>query len=207
MIKLIIATTNLHKVREIRAILKSSYPFDFLTLHDFPHYKQPEETGKTFEENAFLKVTHAAAALKEWILADDSGLVVPALNNKPGIFSARYAGHNATDKSNRIKLLQELEQVNESERVGYYVCALALASPDGIQKQVKGIVEGSLTMIPRGGGGFGYDPLFQKYDYNKTFAQLDEETKNRISHRRKALDKLLPILDLLAQKHQNELYH
>ena len=207
MMKLVIATTNLHKIREIRAILKPLYNFDFLTLQDFPNYQQPEETGSSFEENAFLKATHAASAIKEWVLSDDSGLVVPALNNEPGVYSARYAGDQATDKDNRLKLLQKLEKVDESERIGYYVCALALASPDGIQKQVKGICEGTLIMTPRGGGGFGYDPLFQKYDYSKTFAELDEETKNRISHRRKALDKLLPTLDLLAQKHQNELCH
>lgn len=206
MMKIVIATTNLHKVREIRSILKSVYPFDFLTLHDFPNYQQIEETGKTFEENAFLKATHAADTLKEWVLADDSGLVVPALNNEPGVFSARYSGAGATDKSNRLKLLRELEQIDESERTGYYVCALALASPEGIQKQVTGIVEGKLIMTPRGGSGFGYDPLFQKYDYSKTFSELDEETKNRISHRRKAIDKLLSTFDSLAQKHYNALY-
>jgi len=207
MMKLVIATTNLHKIREIRAMLKPLYKFDFLTLHDFPGYEPPEETGGTFEENAFLKATHAAHALKEWVLADDSGLVVPALGNEPGVHSARYAGEGATDKDNRLKLLKALEKVDESERIGYYVCAMALASPDGIQKQVKGTCEGTLLMTPRGGGGFGYDPLFQKYDYSKTFAEIDEETKNKISHRRKALDKLLPTIDLLAQKHQNEVCH
>lgn len=203
--KLVLATTNLHKIREIRAILKPLYNFDYLTLHDFPDYRQPEETGETFEENAFLKATHAALHLKEWVLADDSGLVIPALNNEPGIYSARYAGKGATDKDNRIKLLHELEKVDESERTGYYICSLALASPDGIQKQVTGTCEGNLIMTPRGGGGFGFDPLFVKYDYSKTFAELDEETKNRISHRRKALDKLFPSLDLMIQ-HQHTAY-
>ena len=207
MMKLVIATTNLHKIREIRAMLKPLYNFDFLTLHDFPTYKPPEETGASFEENAFLKATHAAHALKEWVLADDSGLVVPSLNNEPGVHSARYAGEGSSDKDNRLKLLNALEKIEDSERVGYYVCAMALASPDGIQKQVKGTCEGVLLMTPRGGGGFGYDSLFQKYDYSKTFAEIDEETKNKISHRRKALDKLLPTLDLLAQKHHNELCH
>ncbi len=198
MIKLVIATTNLHKIREIRAVLRPLFPFDFLTLRDFPDYKQPKEEGKTFKDNAFLKAAHAGAMLREWVLADDSGLVVPALNNDPGVHSARYAGHNATDKDNRSKLLQELGKIDESERVGYYVCALALASSSGVQKQVEGSVEGSLIMQPRGGSGFGYDSLFQKYDYRKTFAELDEETKNRISHRRKALDKLLSTLQLIA---------
>lgn len=200
--KLVLATTNFHKIREIRSILKPLYHFDYLTLCDFPNYQIVEETGQTFEENAFLKATHAAAALKQWALADDSGLVIPALNNEPGIYSARYAGKEATDKENRIKLLRELEKLEESERTGYYVCCLALASPEGIQKQVKGFCEGRIVMSPRGGSGFGFDPLFLKYDYNKTFAELDEETKNRISHRRKAFDKLFPILNALAKSHQ-----
>lgn len=199
--KLVIASTNLHKIREIRAILKPLLEFDYISLHDFPGYVPPEETGSTFEENAFLKATHAAAALKCWVLADDSGLVVPALNNEPGVRSARYAGEDATDKDNRLKLLNELDRLPETERSGYYHCALALASPEGIQKQVQATCEGYLITTPRGSGGFSFDPLFVKYDYSKTFAELDEETKNRISHRRKALDKLIPTLEsLLAAK-------
>ncbi len=198
--EIVIASRNLHKIREIRAILKRQYPFDFLSLLDFPNYEPPEETGATFEENAFAKATHAASALNRWVLADDSGLVVPALNDDPGIRSARYAGENATDKENRSKLIQALDGIEESKRIGYAVCALALSSPDGIQAQVKGMCEGSLILTPRGSQGFGYDPLFLKYDYNKTFAELDEETKNKISHRRKALDKLMPAFESLLQK-------
>lgn len=199
--EIVIASRNLHKIREIRAILKGQYPFDFLSLLDFPDYEPPEETGATFEENAFIKATHAADALKRWVLADDSGLVVPALNDDPGVRSARYAGENATDKENRTKLIKALDGLEESKRIGYYVCALALSSPDGIQTQVKGMCEGSLILTSRGSQGFGYDPLFLKYDYNKTFAELDEETKNKISHRRKALDKLMPAFEALLQKH------
>ncbi|MBF5060147.1 RdgB/HAM1 family non-canonical purine NTP pyrophosphatase [Candidatus Neptunochlamydia vexilliferae] len=199
--EIVIASRNLHKIREIRAILKGQYPFDFLSLLDFPDYEPPEETGATFEENAFIKATHAADALKRWVLADDSGLVVPALNDDPGVRSARYAGENATDKENRTKLIKALDGLEESKRIGYYVCAIALSSPDGIQTQVKGMCEGSLILTSRGSQGFGYDPLFLKYDYNKTFAELDEETKNKISHRRKALDKLMPAFEALLQKH------
>lgn len=197
--EIVIASTNLHKIREIKAILKPHYPFDFLSLLDFPEYQPPEETGASFEENAFIKATHAANALKKWVIADDSGLVVPALQDEPGVNSARYAGNNASDKDNRLKLIKALDPIQESERTGYYVCALALASPDGIQTQVKGSCEGFLLLKPRGSQGFGYDPLFLKYDYNKTFAEMDEETKNRISHRRKALDKLIPALDHLLK--------
>ena len=130
---------------------------------------------------------------------DDSGLVVPALEDQPGVRSARYAGDTASDKENRVKLINALDPIPENERIGYYFCALAFASPDGIQMQVKGSCEGSLLSKPRGSQGFGYDPLFLKYDYNKTFAEIDEETKNRISHRRKALDKLTPALEKLLK--------
>ncbi len=195
--EIVIASRNLHKIREIRSILKPQFPLDFTSLLDFPNYQPPEETGATFEENVFVKATRAAAALKHWVIADDSGLVIPALGDAPGVNSARYAGEHATDKENREKLVKALDSLQESERVGYYVCALALASPDGIQKQVKGLCEGSLLLARRGSQGFGYDPLFLKYDYNKTFAEIDEETKNKISHRRKALDKIAPILETL----------
>ncbi len=197
--QLIIASTNLHKIREIRAILKPLFPFDFLSIRDFPDYVQPEETGSTFEENAFIKATHAAATLKCWVLADDSGLVIPALDGAPGVRSARYAGDHATDKENRMKLLKALDGIPEDERTGYYECALALASPDGIQKQVHATCEGTLTTLPRGNGGFGYDSMFIKYDYSKTLAELDEDTKNRIGCRRKALDKIMPTLELLLK--------
>ncbi|MDN3509586.1 MAG: RdgB/HAM1 family non-canonical purine NTP pyrophosphatase [Candidatus Neptunochlamydia sp.] len=195
--ELVIASKNLHKIREIKAILKSQYPFDSLSLLNFPDYTAPEETGATFEENAFIKATHAAETLKRWVIADDSGLVVPALGDAPGVKSARYGGEGSSDKENREKLIKALDPIQESERMGYYVCALALASTDGIQIQVKGLCEGSLILTPRGSQGFGYDPLFLKYDYNKTFAEIDEETKNKISHRRKALDKLSHILETL----------
>ena len=197
--EIVIASKNLHKIREIRAILKPEYPFDYLSLLDFPEYQPPEESGETFEDNAFIKATHAASILKRWVIADDSGLVVPALGNEPGVRSARYAGETASDKENRVKLVQALDPIPENERIGYYFCALSFASPDGIQMQVKGSCEGSLLLKARGSQGFGYDPLFLKYDYNKTFAEIDEETKNRISHRRKALDKLTPTLENLLK--------
>ncbi|MEM7174921.1 MAG: RdgB/HAM1 family non-canonical purine NTP pyrophosphatase [Chlamydiota bacterium] len=197
--QLVIASTNLNKVREIRSILKPSFPFDYLSLRQFPDYCPPEETGETFEENAFLKATQAATTLKQWVLAEDSGLVVPALNNEPGVRSARYAGEKATDKDNLLKLLQALDHLSENERTGYYISTLALASPDGIQKQVQATCEGMLITTPRGSQGFGYDPVFMKYDYGKTFAELDEETKNRVSHRRKALEKLFPTFEALLE--------
>lgn len=195
--ELVIASRNLHKIREIRAILKPQFPFDYLSLLDFPHYSSPQESGNSFEENACIKGNHAAQALGRWVLADDSGLVIPGLDNAPGTQSARYAGEGATDQQNRQKLIQALESLQEGERTGYYICTLVLVSPHGIKAKTVGLCEGSLILTPRGGQGFGYDPLFLKYDYNKTFGEMDEETKNKISHRRKALDKLTPAFQTL----------
>lgn len=198
-IKLVIASHNIHKIREFRSMLKHLTKLDVLSLVDFPEYRLPEETGTTLEENAILKATHAAKALQTWVIADDSGLIVPALHGAPGIFSARYAGEGATDAENRKKLLQEMQNIPENEREAYFECWIALASPEGIQKCVKGQCEGQILFKERGNKGFGYDPLFLKYDYNKSFAELEEDTKNRISHRRKAFDKILLSLESLSK--------
>ncbi|MCF7806369.1 MAG: RdgB/HAM1 family non-canonical purine NTP pyrophosphatase [Simkaniaceae bacterium] len=194
--KLIIATSNLHKIREYKGIIKPLFPeFDIYSLRDFPSYHPPEETGVTFEENAQIKALHAAQAFNELVLADDSGLVVPALHGEPGIRSARYASDDATDQDNRNKLIGKLKDLQEKERVGYFECTIALATCEKIVKSTRGFCEGYLICEERGGNGFGYDPLFIKYDYNKTFAELDEAIKNRISHRRRAFDKMIPVLE------------
>lgn len=192
---LILATTNVHKVRELREMLKTFSILDVLSLADYPDYRPPEETGSSFEENAALKASHAACSLNSWVLADDSGLIVPALNGAPGIYSARYAGKDATDVENRKKLLDTMALFADEERIAYQECWLVLASPQGIVKSVNGVCEGSILSQERGGSGFGYDPLFMKHDYGKTFAELGEAVKNRISHRRKAFDKIVPALE------------
>ncbi|NGX39170.1 MAG: Non-canonical purine NTP pyrophosphatase [Chlamydiae bacterium] len=199
--KLIIASRNIHKIREMRSMLKEKGSWDLYSLIDFPDYHPPEETGTTFEENAILKAIHAAKELDDWVLADDSGLVIPALQGAPGVFSARYAGSASTDKENRTKLLQEMQSLKDEERAGYFACAIALASPNGLENCVTARCEGTITEEERGGQGFGYDPLFKRNDYNKTFAELEEEIKNRISHRRKALDKMLIHLESRALSH------
>lgn len=193
-VRLVIASANVHKIREIKSILKGKLPFDLLSLKDFPDYVPPHENGKTFLENATIKAEHCAKTLKEWALADDSGLIVPALKGAPGIYSARYAGSNASDADNRKKLLKEMAGLEENERFAFFECCVALASPEGIKKSACANCEGKILSTERGGGGFGYDPLFEKHEYNKTFAELKEEVKNQISHRKKALDKLLPTL-------------
>ncbi|HSX10336.1 MAG TPA: XTP/dITP diphosphatase [Chlamydiales bacterium] len=197
--ELVIASTNMHKVREFRTMLKNFVRFDLLSLCDFPNYVPPEETGKTFEENATLKAVHAAKTLNRWVIADDSGLVVPALNGAPGIFSARYAGNDATDLENRKKLLDEMQHLMDEDRQAFFECSIALAAPAGLKKCVRGTCEGSLLSKDRGGGGFGYDCLFIKHGYNQTFAELGESVKNRISHRRKALDKMILSLESLVE--------
>jgi XTP/dITP diphosphohydrolase len=194
-IELVIASTNVHKIREFKAMLKLNHRFDLRSLRDFPDYTPPPETKATFEENAILKAAHASEALNRWVIADDSGLIVPALGGVPGVYSARFAGNEATDADNRKKLLEKMYHLLEEDRHAYFECCVALASPSGVKKCVRGICEGTLLTAEKGGGGFGYDPLFIKHGYNKTFAELEEATKNRISHRRKALDKLILSLE------------
>lgn len=192
--ELVIASTNAHKIREFKAMLKH-LPYDVRSLLDFPSYVPPPETETTFEGNAKLKAVHAANALNRWVIADDSGLVVPALGGAPGVYSARFAGDNATDLDNRKKLLGLMQHLLDEDRNAYFECCIVLASPNGVKKSVSGICEGSLLSQERGRGGFGYDSLFIKHGYSKTFAELEESIKNRISHRRKAFDKILPYLE------------
>lgn len=197
---LVLASGNVHKIREFRSMLKKIGNVDLLSLVDFPHYQPPAETGSSFEENAILKAVHAAKALNQWVIADDSGLVVPTLNGAPGVHSRRYAGENATDKENRQKLLRALQNTDEQCRQAYFECWIALAAPDGLKKAAKGVSEGYIAQEERGSHGFGYDSIFIKHEYGKTFAELEEETKNRISHRRKALDKILPAIESFAEQ-------
>ncbi len=193
--KLVIASRNVHKIREFRAMLKGIRHLDIYSLIDFPQYQPQPETGNTFEENAIQKAVHAAAALGLWALADDSGLVIPALGGAPGVYSARYAGEGATDKENRKKLLHEMRNLKDQERAAYFECCIALAAPEDLKKSACAFCEGTITEEEKGRSGFGYDSLFLKHEYSKTFAELEEEVKNRISHRRKAMDKILLVLE------------
>lgn len=197
--QLVIATRNVHKLREYKTLLKEFENLDILSLKDFPHYTPLEENGKTFKENASFKALHASKALKKWVLADDSGLVVPALKGEPGIFSARYAGKDASDADNRKKLLANMQQLPQQRRDAFFECCIALAFLD-IKKCSCSSVEGRIAEHEKGGNGFGYDPLFIKNDYSKTFAQLEESLKNKISHRSKALEKIKPFLQSQLEK-------
>jgi len=198
--EIVIASRNVHKIREFRDIFHNVDFLDIVSLIDFPDYRAPEETGQTFEENAQLKAEHAAKFLNRWVIADDSGLVVPALNGFPGVYSRRYAGEDASDHDNRKKLIAEMIEKNGLERAAYYQCTLCLAGPEGIKKTVTAYCEGYIGEKEKGSNGFGYDPLFIKHDYDKTFAELEESTKNRISHRSKAIEKMRSALESLSIK-------
>ncbi|MCH9608500.1 MAG: dITP/XTP pyrophosphatase [Chlamydiales bacterium] len=194
--QLLIASKNGHKIREIKSYLSKLKKLDIYSLLEFPNYIPPEETEETFEGNAKLKAKHAARELQMWTVADDSGLVVPALKGAPGVRSARFAGPKATDKDNRQKLLKEMEHLQDGQRAATFECSLAIAMPDAtIKKCLSGSCEGVIISKERGGLGFGYDPLFMKHDYNKTFAELGESIKNKVSHRAKALSKLVLYLE------------
>ena len=188
---------NLHKIREFREMLKTFKHFDVLSLANFSNYEPPVEKGKNFKENASLKAIHAAQVLKKIVLADDSGLIIPALGGQPGVNSRRYAGDDATDAENRHKLLKDMQGKHEHERSAYFECCLALANPEKLLKAVTGTCEGIILKEERGRNGFGYDFLFVKNDYDKTFAEIDENTKNRISHRRKAFEKLAAFFETM----------
>jgi XTP/dITP diphosphohydrolase len=195
---LVVASKNIHKIRELKSMLKEYKQLDVLSLLDFPSYKPPEEKGSSFEEIASLKAVHAAKTLNRWTIADDSGIIVPALQGAPGIYSSRYAGDLATDAENRHKLLKEMEHLLEPQRQGYFECWIAIASPEGLKKCARGLCEGMILDEEKGNYGFGYDSVFIKYEYGKSFAEIEEHLKNRISHRRKAFDKLHVFLSSLG---------
>ena len=194
--KILLATTNLHKILEIKTILKESYShLDIYSLRDFKSYQSPEEIYDNFKENVELKALEASKAFNMLTLADDSGLVVPELNGAPGVHSRRYAGEHATDKENILKILDEMKELSGDKRNAYYTCYLSLARGDKIIKTVSGSCEGQITASPKGAGGFGYDPVFLKHEYNNTFGEITAEVKIRISHRRRAFDKLKHTLE------------
>jgi len=188
--QLIVATRNAHKTREIQRILGPTSTVNDLSAH--PEIPDIHETGKSFEENAMLKAVGASRHLPGLIVADDSGLEVDALGGAPGIFSARYAGENATDKQNIDKLLVELARTGakETKRSARFRCLIAQARHGELLGTFEGIVEGKIGERERGLHGFGYDPIFVPRGFEATFAELSAEVKNTISHRAKAIHEL-----------------
>jgi XTP/dITP diphosphohydrolase len=181
---LIVATRNAHKTHEIQRILGAGF-----AVRDLSAYEAPEtaETGKTFEENAVLKATAASRQLSGLVVADDSGLEVDALGGAPGIYSARYAAPNATDKQNIDKLLEELARIERAKESARFRCVIALAREGKLLGAFEGVIEGMIVDPPRGTNGFGYDPIFVPQEFEQTFGELPAEVKNRISHRGRAI--------------------
>jgi XTP/dITP diphosphohydrolase len=195
---LVLASRNRKKQREMADLL-APLNITVASVADFPEAPEVEETGATFAENAALKARTVAAALGRWTLADDSGLAVDVLDGAPGVFSARYAGPDATDRDNNEKLLAELRDTPDDKRGAQFICNLAVADPAGnIRLAVEGRCRGRLLREPRGESGFGYDPLFWIPEYRKTFAQLALATKSVLSHRARAIHKLYPELARLG---------
>ena len=197
--RIILASNNLKKIKEIKEILKG-FPFEVYSLKDMDIDIEVEEDGLTFEENAKKKEVEIHQYLVNKgesnfiVLSDDSGLEVDCLNGEPGVYSARYAGEHGNDYKNNLKLLQEMKDFKGDERSARFVCVIAVVFEDGNVKTVRGEVEGYIIEEIKTEGGFGYDPLFFYKGFNKTFGEATPQEKNAISHRGNALKKLKNIL-------------
>lgn len=187
--KIVIASKNKGKIKEIKTYRDNAYGIEWLTFKDFKDFPDVKETGESFLDNAIIKAKALAKHTGKTALADDSGLIVDALDGMPGVRSSRYAGTDATDKENRDKLLNALTGINdESKRTARFICSMILWDPDdGLVFKTDGICEGKITFNEKGTGGFGYDSIFKPSGYDKTMAELDNSEKNRISHRGIAL--------------------
>lgn len=187
--EIIVATKNKGKTKEFAEMFQP-LGFTVKTLLDFPDAPDIEETGETFAENAVLKAKGISEYFNKIVIADDSGLCVDALDGKPGVYSARYAGEGKDDEANLQKVLQELKGVPYEERTAHFHCTLALVIPGKEPVIVEGKVEGYIIDEKRGENGFGYDPIFYVPEYGKTTAEMSSDEKNKISHRGRALEKL-----------------
>ncbi|WP_142309860.1 XTP/dITP diphosphatase [Bacillus pseudomycoides] len=187
----VVATKNIGKVREF-AELFERFDLEVKSLHDFPHIEEVEETGETFEENALLKADSLCKQLNSIVIADDSGLIVDALNGNPGVRSARYAGEQKDDQANIDKVLTGLDGISMEKRTARFYCALAVAFPEENKESVivNGTCEGKILEQRRGENGFGYDSIFYVEEYKRAMAELTSDEKNEISHRGRALRKL-----------------
>lgn len=191
--KLLIASNNLHKIKEISEIL-APLKIEILSLKDFPEFPDVDETGITLEENSLLKAKEIYEKFEISTLADDTGLFVDALNGEPGVYSARYSGENATYASNCEKLLLNLKDVDGKNRTATFTSVLCLYINETENYSFKGNVEGRIIKQAKGINGFGYDPLFIPKGFAKTYAEMDDEKKNELSHRALALKKFKKFL-------------
>ncbi len=188
--KLLIASHNSGKIEEFKKLF-AKYAFEVVSLLDYPELDEVEETGSTFEENARLKAETIANMLNIIAIADDSGLVVDDLNGAPGVYSARYSGEPKDDQRNKLKLLDELSKIPDSQRQAHFISCIVAAYPNYPSLVVEGKVFGTILEQERGMDGFGYDSLFYYQPKDKTFAELGLQEKNKISHRSAAFEKLM----------------
>lgn len=184
--KLVLATRNLGKVRELSDMLSQQCSIEVLSMRDFPEAPDVVEDGETYQDNAKKKAVDIASYSGILALADDSGLEVDALGGVPGVHSARYAGSDASDADRIAKLLAAIRDVPDINRTARFKCAVAVAEPNGRADVVMGVCDGKIIREPRGSQGFGYDPVFVPHGFDQTFAELGEKVKNHISHRAKA---------------------
>lgn len=187
--ELVVATGNKGKLREFGELLQGVVE-TILSPADFPGFPEVEEDGDTFEANAVKKALSAAVFTGRPVLADDSGLCVDYLDGRPGVYSARFAGDEASDADNNARLLRDLAGVPAGGRGAAFHCVIALCQPDGSCQTFDGSLAGEILEAPRGAGGFGYDPLFLVPEYGQTFSELPSEIKNAISHRGRAMQQL-----------------
>ncbi len=192
--KLVLGTHNLKKRAELVRLI-GLRTVKLMALSDFSRVVEVDETGSTFGENAQLKAVEYARQLQQWVLAEDSGLSVVALDGAPGVYSARFSGDNATDASNNQLLLEKLDGLPMEKRQASYTCQIAVSDPDGIiHAESQGHCHGRILAQPRGEAGFGYDPLFEIPEYDRTFAEMGDSVKAVLSHRARAYRQLLPQL-------------
>lgn len=195
---LVLGTANRKKGLELADLFRS-VALEIRTLADFSVDFEVDENGDTFAANARLKAAGYASHLGRWVLADDSGLLVDALNGEPGVFSARYSGPGATDASNNRLLLERLGDLPLERRTAQFVCHMAVSDPSGrIQAESEAACRGRILFAPRGQSGFGYDPLFEIVEYHRSFAEFGLGVKARLSHRARAACRILPQLQQLA---------
>lgn len=186
----VVASANAGKIKEIKKVLEGT-SLEVMSMAEAGFFDEIEETGVTFEENAMIKAEAIANKVDAIVMSDDSGLEVDALNGAPGVYSARYAGDGATDMDKVNKLLGELSQVPDDKRQARFVSAIAVVMPDGNKFVVRGTCEGLITREPAGINGFGYDPIFYIPEYKATMSEISMEEKNKVSHRGRALVKMV----------------
>jgi len=196
--RLLIGSKNKHKIKEIRDILQG-LDIELLSTHDFPDIPDVEEIHSTLEENAIKKATENAAYADCIALSDDTGLFIEALHGDPGVYAARYAGEHCSFEDNRKKVLKHMSGI--ANRKAFFKTVVALASPQGLITTTEGVVEGEIGLLDKGEGGFGYDPIFIVDGIGKTYSEMSDEEKNRLSHRGIALRKMIPILEEIIRKH------